>query len=601
MLEFAIKPTLVMSTLTGIATAQVTERISVGPAGVEATNGGEMTDFDRYVSADGRFVVFDSDSNNLVSGDVVGWNEFLRDRQNGVTECIDVNLAGVPAFGGIAAGGLSISSDGHYVAFRSGATDLTAGGTSGEIHVFLRDRWSATTEVISVDSAGVEGNNHSQSPSITPDGRFVSFTSLASNLVPGDTNGTWDVFVRDRQGGITERVSVSTGGTEGDAESGTPSISADGRYVVFMSLADNLVSGDTNGRYDVFLRDRSAGVTQCLSVTSSGSTGDHDSGNGAISADGRFVAFTSSATDLIAGDTNGMADVYVYDVQVGSLDRISMGYGGVEGNFDSAWPSISDDGRFVAFASFATNLIPGGTPFGQRAYVCDRRTSSIELVSTTTGGAIPSNGASTFPSISSAGRFVVFRSSSTDLVPGDTNGLTDVFIHDRSATGFTSLCDPGQDSVIPCPCGNPPTGPGRGCDNSSATGGASLAASGVPYLSMDSLAFTTTGERPTATSVLLQGDGLVPNGTIFGQGVRCAGGQLKRMFVKSAVNGGILAPDFGSGDSTISARSAALGLPLQPGQPYEYLVYYRDPIVLGGCSAVSTFNATQTGFVAFWP
>ena len=141
----------------------------------------------------------------------------------------------------------------------------------------------------------------------------------------------------------------------------------------------------------------------------------------------------------------------------------------------------------------------------------------------------------------------------------------------------------------------------RGCDNSSATGGASLSASGVAYLSLDSLVFTTSGEKPSATSIVLQGDAALPAGVVFGQGVRCAGGALKRLFVKTALGGSISAPDFGAGDPTVSARSTALGDSILPGQSRWYLVYYRDPFVLGGCPAASTFNATQTGAVGWWP
>jgi hypothetical protein len=163
-----------------------------------------------------------------------------------------------------------------------------------------------------------------------------------------------------------------------------------------------------------------------------------------------------------------------------------------------------------------------------------------------------------------------------------------------AGTGFTSLCDPGVGGVIACPCGNLPGSPGRGCDNSSGTGGAILSASGVAYLSHDTLVFTTSGEKPTATSIVMQGNSLLANGVVFGQGVRCVGGTLKRLYTKTAVAGSITAPNFGAGDPAVSIRSATLGDPISAGQSRWYLVYYRDPIVLGGCPAANTFNATQT-------
>jgi Tol biopolymer transport system component len=169
-----------------------------------------------------------------------------------------------------------------------------------------------TTERVSVDSSGAQGNSsisRGSISSISADGRFVAFPSTADNLVPGDTNGNWDVFVRDRQTNVTARVSVDSSGTEGNNWSGAPSISANGRFVAFHSLADNLVSGDGNGKWDVFVHDRQTGVTERVSVDSSGMQGNAESFRASISADGRYVAFDSIADNLILGDTNGTGDV----------------------------------------------------------------------------------------------------------------------------------------------------------------------------------------------------------------------------------------------------------------------------------------------------
>jgi hypothetical protein len=234
----------------------------------------------------------------------------------------------------------------------------------------------------------------------------------------------------------------------------------------------------------------------------------------------------------------------------------------------------------------------------------DRQTATTERRSVDSGGA-QGNGESGSPSISSDGRFVAFHSYAHNLVPGDTSTFFDAFVHDRDATSFTSLCDPGVDGVIGCPCANPPSGSGRGCDNSAATGGAALAASGVAYLSMDSLVFTTSGETPTAASFVVQGASLAASGLVYGQGVRCAGGTLRKLFSKTASGGSITAPDFGAGDRTVSGSSAASGDVILPGQSRWYFVFYRDP---SGCfqkhyvgSAIRGFNATQTGQVAWSP
>jgi Tol biopolymer transport system component len=462
--------------------------------------------------------------------------------------------------------------------------------------------WAQVTHRVSVNSRGAEGSDGSYTPLISADGRFVAFASDATNLVPGDTNGALDIFVRDRLNGTTERVSVDSGGAEGNAGSYGPSISADGRYVAYASDATNLVPGDTNGFTDVFVHDRQSGTTARVSVDSGGAQGNKFSDWPSISADGRYVAFESDASNLVPGDTNGVSDVFVRAWQSNYTEIMSVGSSAALGDGDSFTPSISADGSYVAFQSYATNLVSGDTNHFGDFFVRSRSRGTTERVSVSSAG-VQGNGVSYGqPSISADGRYVVFASYASNLVPGDTNGDSDVFLRDRDATGFTSLCDLGVGGVIACPCSNPPNGFGRGCDNSAATGGAILTASGIAYLSTDSLVFTTSGENPTALSIVMQGNSVISNGVVYGQGVRCLGGTIiRRLFIKTATGGSITAPDFGAGDPTVSARSAAKGDLIQPGQSRYYLVYYRDPVVLGGCPASSTFNATQTGQVTWWP
>jgi len=190
---------------------------------------------------------------------------------------------------------------------------------------------------------------------------------------------------------------------------------------------------------------------------------------------------------------------------------------------------------------------------------------------------------------------VSFSSASSNFAADDTNQDFDVFVRDLQPAGFTSTCDPGVAGVMACPCGNPPAGSGRGCDNSSGTGGASLSVAGVAYVTMDSLRFTTAGEKPNALSILMQGTSAVSAGVTYGQGVRCLGGTLKRLFAKTAMGGSITAPDALVNDPTITDRSAAVGDVITAGSSRWYLVSYRDPVVLGGCPSTRTFNATQTG------
>jgi Tol biopolymer transport system component len=576
--------------------AQVTQRMSLSSRGVQGNDHSFLAqEVEAAISADGRYVVFWSLATNLVPGDTHGsYDVFVRDRVNGTIERVSVDSAGVQGTGDSL--DPSISADGRYVAFESQAPNLVPGDTNGSWDAFVHDRQSGTTERLSVDSGGVQGNNNSFDPCISADDRYVAFYSSATNLVSGDTNEVFDIFVRDRQGGTTERVSVDSSGVQADGESEVPSISADGRYVAFQSLATNLVPGDTNGSWDIFVRDRQGGTTERVSVDSTGGQGDGNSYYPAISADGRYVAFYSLATKLVPGDKNRSADVFVHDRQRGTTERVSVDSSGTQGDGESRNPWISADGRYVAFESLATNLVPGDTNGIRDVFVRDRRSGTTERASVDSGGG-QGNGDSGTPSISADGRYVAFHSFADNLVPGDTAGVYDVFIHDRAATSFSSGCDPGEGVVLSCPCSNPPGGSGRGCENSAATGGAVLSAAGIAYLSMDSLVFATDGETPTSTSIVLQGHAVAASGVVYGQGVRCVGGTLKRLFVKIAVAGSITAPDFGAGDPTVSARSAAKGDVIQAGQSRWYLVYYRDPIVLGGCPASSTFNATQTGRV----
>ena len=486
----------------------------------------------------------------------------------------------------------SLSANGRFVVFASSASNLVPGDTNNRDDVFVHDRQSGTTERVSIDAAGVEANSDSTEPSISADSRFVVFTSFASNLVAGDSNGCSDVFVHDRQTGTIERVSVDSNGAQGVVDSSSPSISADGRFVAFQSLAANLVAGDTNGRSDIFVRDRQSGTTERVSLDSGGAQGNGDSLGTSISADGRCVAFASRATNLVAGDTNGWMDAFVRDRQSGTTERVSLDSGGSEGNNDSRVASISSDGRYVAFFSDASNLVAGDTTGARDILVRDRQSGATERVSVDSGGG-EGNLDSVSPWISADGRFVAFRSFASNLVTGDTNARYDVFVHDRvSSYPGIDLCQPGTGGVIACPCSNPPGGAPRGCENSSGTGGAQLTSSGTATLSFDTVVFVTNGERPSATSVVLQGSSVSTTGLVFGQGVRCVSGGLKRLYTKTASGGAIHAP--AAGDAPVSARSAALGDGIAPGTSRWYAVYYRDPVVLGGCPGSSTFNLTQT-------
>ena len=298
--------------------------------------------------------------------------------------------------------------------------------------VFVHDRQTGQTTRVSVASDGSQGNDSSLGSSISTDGRYVAFESEASNLVSVDTNETGDVFVHDRHTGQTTRVSVASDGTQGNSDSGSPSISADGRYVAFTSDASNLVSGDMNGVYDVFVHDRQSGQTTRLSLASDGTQGNVESMWPSISADGRYVAFASAASNLVSGDTNESYDIFVHDRQTGQTTRVSLASDGTQGDYDSSLPpSISADGRYVAFASLASNLVSGDTNGVYDVFVHDRQTGQTTRLSVASDGTQGDDSSYFFYSISADGRYVAFSSTATNLVSGDTNDFGDVFVRDR--------------------------------------------------------------------------------------------------------------------------------------------------------------------------
>jgi Tol biopolymer transport system component len=345
------------------------------------------------------------------------------------TELVSQNSEGDLALG--ASEWPSLSADGRYVAFQSVAYNLVSDDANGVTDIFVRDMRLGSTTRVSIDSLGVEGNADSEWPSLSADGRFVTFLSAASNLVPGDTNGAQDVFVHDRETGQTRRVSVDSAGVQGNADSYfDPRISADGRYVAFASHASNLVAGDDNGQLDVFVHDRQSGVTSRVSVDSFGQQGDAYSWLPDISADGRFVSFASGASNLVAGDDNGAIDVFVHDRWSGETTRVSVDSEGNGGDGESSYPRLSGNGRFVAFHSNAANLVANDTNEYFDVFVHDRETGATTCVSRNNTGAV-NDGNAELPVISGDGRYVAFHASAGNLLPGDTNGTWDVFLRDR--------------------------------------------------------------------------------------------------------------------------------------------------------------------------
>ncbi len=427
--------------LTAFASPGDTSLVSVDNAG----NQGNGSSGGPALSADGRYVAFASSADNLVPGDTNGQSDvFVRDRQTGTTERVSVDSAGNETDG--FNGQPSISADGRYVAFESFASNMVSGDVNGALDVFVRDRQAGTTERVSVDNAGNEGDNHSftsQVPAfISADGRFVTFWSDADNLVSGDTNGQSDAFVHDRQTGTTERVSVDGAGNEGDSSSVDPVISPDGRYVGFGSLASNLTpEGNNNGSGHVFIHDRQTGATDLLDQSSDGTPGNFCGGVGtgcdvgAFSADNRYVAFWSRASNLVPGDTND-EDAFVRDRQTGTTERVSVDSAGNQpaGFGHLQYVSMSADGRYVAFKAQVPHLVPDDTAPGTwDVFVHDRQTGATQRVDVDSAGNPPDSSADN-PALSADGHYVAFGSGATNLVSGDANGQADVFLHELGET-----------------------------------------------------------------------------------------------------------------------------------------------------------------------
>jgi Calx-beta domain-containing protein/uncharacterized protein DUF4214/WD40 repeat protein len=322
-------------------------------------------------------------------------------------ELLSVNGAGDHA-GNAFSSTPQASADGRFVVFQSTASDLTANDTNGATSdIFVRDVQQHMTALVSVNAAGTaSGNGASSEASLTPDGRFVVFTSEASDLVAGDTNGKSDVFVRDLVAQTTTLVSVNAAGTgTGNDSSSRGHVTPDGRYVAFTSRAGDLVGGDTNQFGDAFRRDLSAGMTVLVSLNAAGTNGGNSTASAsAITADGRYVLFVSSASDLTANDTNGMqTDIFRRDLQTQTTALASVNNAGTgSGNNFASEPSMSDDGQVVIFSSSATDLIPGG-PASLSIYAHDFAAGTTTLVSSTSSGTSIS-----LPQISGDGRFVFY-------------------------------------------------------------------------------------------------------------------------------------------------------------------------------------------------
>ncbi|WP_219941248.1 putative Ig domain-containing protein [Iamia sp. SCSIO 61187] len=418
--------TLTITTTPPPGTDFATTRVSVASNGTQANNGS----YGPVISDDGRYITYSSLASNLVTGDTNGsYDIFVFDRTTSATTRVSV------ASNGTQANSDSyepvISDDGRYITYWSLASNLVTGDTNGVYDIFVFDRTTSATTRVSVASNGTQANGESTHPTVSSDGRYITYTSSASNLVTGDTNGFYDAFVFDRTTSATTRVSVASNGTQANSDSLPPAISGDGRHITYTSSASNLVTGDTNGVYDIFVFDRTTSATTRVSVASNGTQANDESSVQAISRDGRYITYNSFASNLVTGDTNNTSDIFVFDRTTSATTRVSVASDGTQANSDSQRPAISRDGRYITYTSSASNLIPGDTNNIYDTFVFDRTTSATTRVSVASDGT-QANSNSSRPAISGDGRYITYGSAASNLVTGDTNGQPDIFVFESS-------------------------------------------------------------------------------------------------------------------------------------------------------------------------
>jgi Tol biopolymer transport system component len=512
------------------------------------------------VTADGRFVAFASHASNLVLSDTNSAEDvFVKDLATGVVRRVSVGTGGIQ--GDYGSDWARISADGTTVAFTSSATNFVW-DVNNVVDVYVHHIASGVTTRVSVSTAGLESDGDSTVPAISADGRLVAFESAATNLVSFDTNGAPDVFVHDRATGVTTRRSLGPGGVELSQTSQDPFLSADGRFLSFSSFEDGIVPGDFNASLDVFVVELATGAITCESLTPLGASGNDHSLEAELSADGRFVAFQSDATDLVAADGNFLRDIFVRDRASGTTTRVSVTSAGAESNSGlSMQPTISGDGRVVAFASLADDLVPGDGNGTFDVFLHDRVLGTTERASVDLSGG-DLNGVTVRHALPGTGFEVVFASHASDAIANDTNQSIDVFARKR----FTPV-----ESY---------------CTSSTSSGGCSpaLASSTVaPSLSAGPGSFVVTcspldGQRQ---GIFFYGIGgrLAQPWAAGSTSYLCVKPPTQRTAAQTSGGtagacDGALVLDFFQFAAT---HPAALGQPFAPGQSLQLQAWFRDP------------------------
>lgn len=514
--------------LAGHAAGNTTELVSRSEAGVL----GNAASSAPRLSADGRLTVFVSAASNLVQNDTNGVADvFVADRLAGTLRRVSIDANGAQLVR--ASGNPTISGDGRFVAFDCAQDGIVPFDTNGNSDVYVYELATGTVELASISHVGGASNGDALRASLSFDGSIVVFESQGTDLRVEGSNGAVQIWARDRALGTTQLVSVDSSG-QPSSTSRFGCVASDGASVVFASADGALVAGDTNRTTDVFVRDLAAGATERVSVSSTLVQGDGSCQlDASISADGRFVAFASSSTNLVAGDTNGATDVFLRDRTLGTIVRVSVSGASTAANGASFAPFVSSDGAFVLFTSTATNLLGGDTGSDADVYLRDVANATLELVSRAATG-LAGNGPSGVSAMSGDGRWFAFQSAASNLGVVDDNGVIDVYSVDRGGGSFPSFCL--GDGLL-CPCGNDGGGE-AGCGHSFGTG-AFLRGFGTASVSADSLVLYATSLPPSTTVLFFQGDAQAAGGLgiVFGDGILCAGGTQKRLGARAALLG----------------------------------------------------------------
>ncbi len=430
-----------------------TTRISVSSGGEQGTGGS----FYPAITPDGRFIAFKSRAPNLVEGDHNNREDvFLRDRFLGTTERVSLSHdGGEPRLDCLRP---DLSPDARFVVFDSYSDNLVPDDRNARSDVFLVDRLLSTIERVSVATDGAEANGDSIWPTISADGRLVSFESVANNLVPEDTNKRPDIFVHDRSTGVTERVSVAADGSQRKGYSRRATLSDDGCRVAFESDAA-FVDNDYNGTFDVFVRDRCAGKTFLASMSRGGVAGNGWSLGASISADGSRVVFVSVATNLVRSDMNATKDVFVRVLDEARTVRANLDCGGLEIKGDPGSASLSADGRIVAFTDEYGSYVPGDPKADSDLFLRDLE-RKVTLRASVDSDGNDANGPCSTAVLAAGGRTVAFVSDASNLVAGDTNASSDIFAVDLPTTSASfeqyGAGHPGTDGVPALSAPRPP-------------------------------------------------------------------------------------------------------------------------------------------------